>query len=68
MSVKKERHLTVCTRNTVDYRSGLWLTKYREYPEIRMTGRWLEELGFHSGDKVKVDCSTEGKITISREE
>lgn len=35
--------------------------------QIRLQGKWLEELGFNIGDGLKIDCK-EGKIIISRDE
>ena len=35
--------------------------------QIRLQGKWLEELCFNIGDGLKIDCK-EGMIIISREE
>lgn len=34
-------------------------------PKIKMEGKWLEELGFHIGDKLRVEYG-EGAIHITR--
>ena len=34
--------------------------------QIRLQGKWLEELGFNIGDGLKIDCK-EGQIIISCE-
>ena len=31
--------------------------------QIRLQGKWVEELGFNPGDELKIECS-EGKIVI----
>jgi formylmethanofuran dehydrogenase subunit D len=36
-----------------------------EYPQINLTGKWLEELGIQAGDKVKVQCK-DGQIAITK--
>ena len=43
--------------------SGLY-SYYKNYPKIQMEGKWLEELGFHIGDKLKVEYE-EGSIKIT---
>ena len=37
---------------------------YTDYPKIQMEGKWLEELGFHIGDRLKVEYE-EGSIQIT---
>ena len=39
-------------------------TRYTSYPKIQMEGKWLEALGFHVGDQLKVEYE-EGSIRIS---
>jgi len=45
-----------------------WITVYRKafqrtyrryvyYPEIRLTGKWLQDTGFKTGMKVKITCA-----------
>ncbi|MFZ5551574.1 MAG: SymE family type I addiction module toxin [Bacteroidota bacterium] len=34
------------------------------YPEIRLSGKWLQEAGFTSGNSVQVDCR-KNKIIIT---
>lgn len=38
--------------------------QYAFFPEIRLAGKWLADLGFVSGQQVSIACS-EGKIEIS---
>ncbi len=37
---------------------------YTYYPKIQMEGKWLEELGFHVGDSLKIEYE-EGSIRIT---
>lgn len=39
-------------------------SRYTSYPKIQMEGKWLQELGFHVGDRLKVEYE-EGSIRIS---
>ncbi|KGM99547.1 type I toxin-antitoxin system SymE family toxin [Clostridium botulinum] len=39
-------------------------TGYKSVPQIRMQGKWLEELGFETGSKINVECE-EGKLVIA---
>lgn len=43
--------------------SGFY-SRYKNYPKIQMEGKWLEELGFHIGDSLKVEYE-EGSIRIT---
>lgn len=61
--MKEERTLTVGTRTKVQYRG--WQSSYHEYPQISLTGKWLNELGINAGDKVKVQIK-DGQITITK--
>ena len=55
MAVRKEfRDLTVSDF----YRSG------KSVPMIRISGLWLEELGFNVGDCVRIKCD-KGRLIIS---
>jgi toxic protein SymE len=36
------------------------------FPEIKLCGKWLEELGFVVNEKVQIICEN-GKITISKQ-
>ena len=40
---------------------------YHAVPQIRLEGKWLQELGFNIGDILKVQCK-EGWIMISHHE
>lgn len=61
--MKEKRTLTVGTRSKTIYR-GLQ-SSYHEYPQISLTGKWLNEIGIYAGDKVKVQCK-DGQITITK--
>ena len=39
-------------------------SRYTYHPKIQMEGKWLEELGFHIGDSLKVEYE-EGSIRIT---
>ena len=41
-------------------------SRYTNYPKIQMEGKWLQELGFNVGDKLKVEYE-EGCIRITPE-
>ena len=47
MAKKNVRNMKVCGQ------SGY---KYETVPAITLKGKWLEELGFHLGDYVRVKC------------
>lgn len=36
-----------------------------DVPALRINGLWLEDIGFHTGDKISVHCE-DGKITITK--
>lgn len=55
---KAERNLTV---------SSLGGYNNKEVPALRISGMWLEDLGFHTGDKVTIHCET-GKLIIEKSE
>ena len=40
--------------------------RYSEVPKIQMEGKWLEDIGFSVGDKIRVDYG-DGKIIIQIE-
>lgn len=61
--MKEERTLTVGTRTRVHYRG--WQTSYHEYPQISLTGKWLNEIGIYAGDKVKARCK-DRQIVITK--
>ena len=48
MAKKNVRNMKVCGQ------SGY---KYETVPAITLKGKWLEELGFHLGDYVQVNCA-----------
>lgn len=55
---KTDRTLTVSTVS--GYNS-------KDVPALRINGLWLEDYGFHKGDKVSVHCE-EGKLVIVKSE
>lgn len=36
-------------------------------PQIILQGNWLEDLGYHIGDKIMVDCQPDKLIITKRE-
>lgn len=61
--MKDERTVTVGTRTKITYHN--LQSRHHEYPQISLTGKWLEELGINAGDKVKVQCK-DGQIAITK--
>lgn len=55
---KAERNLTV---------SSVARYNNKEVPALRISGLWLEDLGFHTGDKVTIHCEN-GKLVIEKSE
>ena len=55
MAKKNVRNMKVCGQ------SGY---KYETVPVITLKGKWLEELGFHLGDYVRVKCEN-GQLIIT---
>lgn len=55
---KAERNLTV---------SSVGGYNNKEVPALRINGMWLEDLGFHTGDKVTIHCEN-GKLVIEKSE
>ena len=43
---------------------GYHSMRYKSVPQIRMQGKWLEEMGFESGSKINVEC-LDGKPIIT---
>jgi toxic protein SymE len=52
------REITICGRSSP--RSGY----YVNVPEVRLMGKWLEQIGFGIGDRIKVECQNQ-KLIIS---
>lgn len=46
---------------------GYRSTRYKGVPQIRMQGKWLEELEFESGSEINVEC-LDGKLIITKKE
>lgn len=61
--MKEKRTLTVGTRTKTNYH-GLQ-SRCHKYPQISLTGKWLNEIGINAGDKVKVQCK-DGQIVITK--
>ncbi len=55
--MKEKRRLTV--RDSTGFDT-------KKVPVIYLQGKWLEELGYHIGDKINVTCSDE-RIVITKE-
>ena len=53
---------SVSSSSGYDYRK-LW---YKTVPQIRVQGKWLEELGFESGSEINIEC-LDGKLIITGE-
>ena len=56
-----QRHLTISTKHHNRERT------YIIVPAIRLEGKWLEQLGFKRGEKVKLVCN-KNKLVIIKEE
>jgi len=52
---------SVSSSNGYGYRS----MRYKSVPQIRMQGKWIEELGFESGSEINVEC-LDGKLIITK--
>ncbi len=39
--------------------------KYESIPNIRLTGKWLEEAGFQEGDTIQVEIVQKGKLVLN---
>ena len=66
--MKDTRELTVYeTTYSVAKYDGIYYgrSKLQFVPQIRLQGKWLEELGFEAGMKINVSCE-EGKLIISK--
>lgn len=61
----KSKQIKVAYSTRARSSSNLWssASSYIETPKISMEGKWLEALGFHIGDQVKVEYE-EGAIHI----
>ena len=56
--------LKVCYTNRTNYSSAYHSSGYSTVPKINVEGKWLEELGFHIGDRVNIEYD-EGIIKIT---
>lgn len=59
----KSKQIKVQYSSRVTSSGGCLQSRYTTYPKIQMEGKWLEALGFHVGDAVRVDYG-EGEIHI----
>jgi toxic protein SymE len=64
MAYKENRTLKVYEATEIRERNTLYGTRCVVTPQIRLQGRWLEELGFEPGKQLNVHCD-EGKLTIT---
>ncbi len=55
MAYKKNRPMKVYETSGADY---------KRIPQIRLQGKWLQELGFEIGEAVNVECEG-GKLIIT---
>lgn len=53
------------SRPTHEGKGAFRKSGYTQFPKISIAGLWLEELGFHVGDKLQVEYG-EGYLHISR--
>lgn len=63
MDAMKSKQIKVQYASRVSSSGCYAQSRYTIYPKIQMEGKWLETLGFHVGDTVRVDYS-EGEIHI----
>ena len=65
---KEEPHMTKTKNIKVQYSSRCsgsgYGSRYTYHPKIQMEGKWLEELGFHIGDRLQIEYE-EGSIRIT---
>ena len=61
------RNLKVYAATAVREGHGMFAYQKEEkvIPQIRMQGMWLEKLGFHPGDTLKVQCE-DGRLIIEK--
>lgn len=61
---KKDRRAKVYEASVPGKREG-YRNAYKTVPQIKLTGQWLEELGFTPGTEMRIECSG-GKLVITR--
>lgn len=59
-----QKTLKVCYTNRTNYSSTYRSSGYSTVPKINVEGKWLENLGFHIGDRVNIEYD-EGIIKIT---
>ena len=66
MSYKKDRRAKVYEASVPGKREGYYgVTSYKSVPQIKLTGKWLEELSFTPGTEMRIECS-DGRLIITR--
>jgi len=60
----KTKQIKVQYSSRTNYGNFYRPTSYTSYPKIQMEGKWLEALGFHVGDRLRVEYE-EGSIRIT---
>ncbi len=66
MERKKQRSFKVY-ESSISTSNGYQSKGYRSVPQIRMQGKWLEELGFETESEINVEC-IDGKLVIIKRE
>lgn len=65
MSTKKKRRAKVYEVSVPRKREGIYsMNSYKTVPQIKLTGQWLEEIGFTPGSEMSIECS-KGKLIIT---
>ncbi len=59
----KKIRVLYSTRVKTENGGSMRRSYYAQYPRISMEGEWLEKLGFHIGDRLKVEYG-DGSINI----
>ncbi|MHA4738440.1 SymE family type I addiction module toxin [Dyadobacter sp. MSC1_007] len=62
--MKKTRTFKVVYKHYVSQRNDYLSETYQQVPEIRFGGKWLEEIGFDTGENFTMTIEP-GKLTIT---
>jgi len=66
MGYKKNRKAKVYGASVPGKKDGLYgTTSYKTVPQIKLTGLWLEELGFEPGTQMNIECLS-GQLIITK--
>ena len=66
MSTKKNRRAKVYEASVPRKKEGFYgATSYKTVPQIKLTGQWLEAIGFTPGAEMSIECS-EGQLVITK--